>query len=232
MKEYGENELNTKEKIKDWIVDNLDEGKMYGPYQCYISGWMHLREVIEYRFDQKQRELCSDVLTELLCDIRNNDISWREKKIDRLLLVAHDFDDPSSSVPTEIRKIAEEGGFGSLSLQKRLFQSLLSVDEYMSPDYWLKFFEKDPEVFSGYVFAGLSHFNLRSSFEILNELDLEDEIDFERKLEMKLYHEIRGLLSSDDYERDEIIEEAKRSKEYLTSTAYCRVKRALPEMDE
>lgn len=226
MKTQKENNLLSEKDIREWIIENVGEEKLYGEYKNYFEGWDFVRETVRRDFNEEQKLKCNKIYTDILRQIRKEELDWKDEKINKFLLIVEDYGYPP--LREEMKKAVKNETFREN--KRRFLQTLLRIGNCMDKEYWIEL--SNNEEFVPYTFPAISDFNLRSAFELIDKINWKNEINWDKKHHRQMFHEIRGLLSNENYTENEILEEAKNSKNYLSPTSFQIVKTALPELDE
>lgn len=221
------NELDADE-LSAWIRDRLHDRDRRVPDspkqdigQYYLVGAIYEDLALSTQADVRR------ALTRFLREMERGDDEWTGRPAHTLLLLTKDVGEEELAPP--VRRMAEDERFlpENEELHARLLQTLIFLGEKMTLEFWEQQLRRNPYRFGVYAFAGMRMHSLHRALGIvLDEINLDDE-----DLRMRLTTEIRGLLASPQYTRDQIREAILNMREFTPPEGYRLLQRALPELE-
>jgi len=216
------------DELSTWIRDRLHDRDQRVPDspkqdigQYYLVGAIYEDLALSTQAEVRR------ALKRFLREMERGDDEWTGRPAHTLLLLTKDVGEEELAPP--VRRMAEDGRFfpDNENLHARLLQTLIFLGEKMTPEFWEQQLERNPSRFGVYAFAGLRMHSLHKALGlVLNEVDLEEE-----DLRTRLTTEIRGLLASSQYTRDQIRETILNMREFAPPEGYRLLQRALPELE-
>lgn len=205
IKENGRLDLSSVEELNpddlsDWIRARLHETDTAVPDdprqqvgQYYVIGAIYK----DLRPDT-QAEI-RRILIRFLRQLADGHDDWQGEPAHHLLLLVMEIQEPSLAEP--IRMMAERTAFkqGDEELYARLVQTLIYLDEKVTPEFWKALVQRDAKLYASLAFSGLLMHSLYQALGLLRHLDMNDDA-----IQAKLYPALRGLLASKRYNHDDL----------------------------
>lgn len=236
--EHGRIDLQSVEELSpndlhDWIWARLhdEDTAVPGDPRMNVGQYHLVGQIYDDLLPETQAEI-RRILKRFLRQLEDEHPDWTGRPAHDLLLLVKDLDGDELAAP--IKRMARDEQFlaedePDSDLHARLLQALVFLGEKVTPEFWERQLELEATRYGVNAFAGMRLHSLEQALgDVLPRLDLEDD-----DLRTKLKTEIRGLLASNRYSRDdleaiigEMVEQG-----HLSSDAQAVIREALPELE-
>jgi hypothetical protein len=236
--EHGQIDLQSVEALSandlhDWIWARLhdEDTAVPGDPRTNVGQYHLVGQIYDDLLPETQAEI-RRILKRFLRQLEDEHPDWQGRPAHDLLLLVKDLDGDELADP--IKRMARNEQFltgdnPDPDLHARLLQALVFLGEKVTPDFWERQLDLDAIRFGVNAFAGMRLHSLEQALgDVLPRLDLTDE-----DLRTKVKTEIRGLLASNRYSRDDleaIIGDMVKHGP-LSGDAQAVIREALPELE-
>ncbi len=219
--------------LHDWIWARLhdEDTAVPGDPRMNVGQYHLIGQIYADLLPETQAEV-RRILKRFLRQLEDDHPDWQGRPAHDLLLLVKDLDGDEFAGP--IKRMARDeqfldGDSSDFDLHARLLQALVFLGEKVTPDFWDRQLDLDATRFGVNAFAGMRLHSLEQALgDVLPRLNLEDD-----DLRTKLKIELRGLLASNRYSRDDLeaIIGEMIDPGPLSEDAQAVIREALPELE-